>query len=486
MDFAAHQQRRLQRVLQAGARLTSRPMSTVQLRRVLVVDDEENIRHMLATVLRAEGYEVTRAASAQEAEQLLGQQPFDVMLSDIRMPRVDGLELLDRVQQTSPQLVVVMMSAYGNVDTAIEAMKRGAYDYIAKPFKPDEITLLLRKAEERERLKRENLSLRSDLKKIRQRGMGKMVGHSAPMQHIFRTISKIAEYKTTVLIQGESGTGKELVARAIHENSPRSAQRFVAVNCGAIPENLLESELFGHRKGAFTDASHDKRGLFEEAHNGTLLLDEVGELPLALQVKLLRVLQEEEVRPVGGTRDTKVDVRVVASTVRDLAAEVEAGTFREDLFYRLNVLPLSIAPLRDRSEDIPALVEHFIDHHNARLGMRREGIAPDALKLLLEYSWPGNVRELENTVEHAMVLSDTQLVEAAGLPEKIRTSHDPIQLSLLSGELSIKKTTRIIEQELIRRALKQTGGNRTSAAKLLELSSRALLYKIKEYGISDL
>ena len=460
-------------------------MAIIQLKKVLVVDDEENIRHMLATVLRSEGYDVTRAASAEEAEDLLRSQQYDVVLSDIRMPRVDGLELLDRIQQKYPDMVVVMMSAYGTVDTALEAMRRGAYDYIAKPFKPDEVILLLRKAEERERLKRENLSLRLE-KNLLQGGMGKMVGRSECMQEVFKTIYKIAEYKTTVLIQGESGTGKELVARAVHDNSPRADCAFVAVNCGAIPENLLESELFGYCKGAFTDASRDKNGLFTEAHTGTLFLDEIGELPLNLQVKLLRALQEEEIRPVGGTRDIKVDVRVVAATVRDLSEEVDAGSFREDLYYRLNVLPLTIPPLRERIEDVRALAEHFIDRNNVRLGMQCDGISPDALKLLLKYTWPGNVRELENTIEHAMVLAESSIIELESLPEKIRQSSDRIRKTLLSGELSIKKTTRIVEEELIRRALKKTGGNRTNAAKILEISHRALLYKIKEYGLSDL
>ena len=458
-----------------------------ELKRVLVVDDEENIRLMLGTVLGQEGHEVVVADSAQQALKAMAKEPFDVVLSDIRMPRLSGLELLDQVQQLYPQTVVIMMSAYGSVDTAIEAMKRGAYDYIAKPFKADEIVLLLRKAEERERLKRENVKLRSEVERIRGGGnLGKMVARSPGMQEVFKTIRKIAEYKTTVLIQGESGTGKELVARAIHDLSPRVDGPFVPVNCGAIPENLLESELFGHRKGAFTDATRDKKGLFSEAHGGTLFLDEIGELPLNLQVKLLRALQEEEIRRVGDTRDIKVDVRVIAATVRDLAADVKSGRFREDLFYRLNVFPLVIPPLRERMTDVPPLVEHFITLNNIRLGMKLEGICQDAMKILMDHPWPGNVRELENTIEHAMVLSEMTQIVAENLPVKIRESKDRIRLTLLSGELSIKKTTRIIEEELIRRALKHTSGNRTAAAKVLEISHRALLYKIKEYGISDL
>ena len=455
-----------------------------QLQRVLVVDDEENIRHMLGAVLGQEGYDVVVASSAAQALEAMAQQTFDVLLSDIRMPRQGGMELLEDVQQRYPGTVVIMMSAYGSVDTALEAMKHGAYDYIAKPFKPDEVVLLLRKAEERERLKRENVKLRSEVERIKGRAaLGKMVARSAAMEEIFKTVRKIAEYKTTVLIQGESGTGKELVARAIHELSPRGEAPFVPVNCGAIPENLLESELFGHRKGAFTDATRDKKGLFSEADGGTLFLDEIGELPFNLQVKLLRVLQEEEIRPVGETRDVSVDVRVVAATVRELADDVKDGRFREDLFYRLHVLPVTVPPLRERMEDVPPLVEHFVELNNVRLGMDLAGPTQEALGLMMDYPWPGNVRELENTIEHAMVLSESDHIEAENLPPKIRESKDRIRLTLLSGELSIKKTVRIIEEELIRRALKHTNGNRTAAAKVLEISHRALLYKIKEYGV---
>jgi two-component system, NtrC family, response regulator AtoC len=460
------------------------PQSEPQLRRVLVVDDEENIRLVLAAVLHREGYLVTVAGSAKEALGALEQQPFNVILSDIRMPKISGMDLLDTVQAHHPQTVMIMMSAYGSIDTAIEAMKRGAYDYIAKPFKADEVVLVLRKAEERERLKQENLKLRTDLVKVRYGGFGKMVARSAMMEEIFKTIRKIAEYKTTVLIQGESGTGKELIARAIHDSSPRASRPFVPVNCGAIPENLLESELFGHVKGAFTDANRDKKGLFAEADGGTLFLDEIGELPLNLQVKLLRALQEEEIRRLGDTGDTKIDVRVVAATVRDLTLDAREGRFREDLFYRLNVLPIVIPPLRERIEDVPPLVEHFVARNNARLGLQIRSVSPEALKVMMDYPWPGNVRELENTIEHAMVLAETLVIESDSLPGKVRESQDRIRMTLLSGELSIKKTTRVIEEELIRRALKRTGGNRTSAAKILEIRHRALLYKIKEYGIT--
>jgi two-component system response regulator AtoC len=362
-------------------------------------------------------------------------------------------------------------------------MKAGAYDYVQKPFKPDEIVLALKKAEEREALRRENRVLRDEIRK--EHRFEDILAKSGKMQDIFRTITKISEYKTTVLITGESGAGKELVARAIHRRSKRNGP-FVAVNCGAIPENLLESELFGHKKGAFTDAIQDRRGLFEEATGGTLFLDEIGELPLALQVKLLRVLEDEKIRRLGETRDLQVDVRIVTATHRDLPAETKAGRFREDLFYRLNVLPIHCPPLRDRREDIPLLIDHFLARNNARLGTSIRGLDTEARRLLYEYAWPGNVRELENTIERAMVLTEGDTITAQDLPERVREARDPVQMQLASGELSVKKTMRIIEEILIRRALQKTKGNRTRAAEILEISHRALLYKIKDYLIGDL
>ncbi len=451
------------------------------MRRVLVVDDEENLRLVVRSFLRRDGYEVEVAGNGEEALKLLESFGPDFVLTDVRMPKMGGLDLLSTLKAKGADVTVIVMSAYGSLDLAIEAIKAGAYDYIAKPFKPEELLLTLRKAEEREALKRENRALKQEIREKAK--FEQLLSKSPEMQNVFKTIAKVADFKTTALITGESGVGKELVARALHHRSSRRNGPFVPVNCGAIPEPLLESELFGYRRGAFTDAVTDRSGLFEQAHGGTLMLDEIGELPLSLQVKLLRVLQEETIRRLGDTKDTKVDVRILAATHRDLAAETAAGRFREDLFYRINVLTIRIPPLRDRREDIPLLIEHFIARNNVRLSTTIRGISPEARKLLLEYSWPGNVRELENTIERAMVLSESDLISVDDLPERIREAHDPVQIQLASGELSIKKTTRVIEETLIRRALEKTRGNRTKAAEVLEISHRALLYKIKDYAI---
>jgi len=453
------------------------------MRRVLVVDDEENIRLVLRTLLRKHGYEVELADSGEAALALVDSFGPDVILTDVRMPRMGGLDLLATLKAKNVGATVIVMSAYGSIDLALEAIKAGAYDYLSKPFKPDEVVLALRKAEEREALRRENRALKEQIQKSAQ--FESMLAKSPQMVEVFRTVAKIADFKTTVLVTGESGVGKELVARAIHARASRKSGPFVAINCGAIPENLLESELFGYKKGAFTDATSDKRGLFEEANGGTLFLDEIGELPLNLQVKLLRVLQEETIRRLGDSKDMHVDVRIVAATHRDLAAEVKAGRFREDLFYRINVLHVAIPPLRERREDIPLLIDHFVARNNARLGTQIRGLSAEARKTLLEYGWPGNVRELENTVERAMVLCETDTIQASDLPERIREALDPVQVQLRSGELSIKKTVSAIERILIRRALQKTKGNRTRAAELLEISHRALLYKIKDYAIDE-
>jgi two-component system response regulator AtoC len=452
------------------------------MKRILVVDDEESLRVSLGALLGQRGYHVECSATAEDALALLSVPPgFDVVLTDIRMPGMDGVELSRRIAQQGIPTTVIAMSAYGSVDSAIEAMKAGAYDYITKPFKPDEVVLALAKAEERENLRRENARLRAEM--VSRHDFKGIIARSRAMDAVFRLISKVAEYRSTVLITGESGTGKELVAQAIHRASPWRDGPFVAVNCGAIPETLIESELFGHKRGAFTDAHADKPGLFAEAEGGTLLLDEIGELPLSLQVKLLRTLQEGTVRRLGDTKDMHIAVRIVAATVRNLEVEVRAGRFREDLFYRLNVLPVHLPSLRDRPEDIPLLTHHFIERCNARLGTKIQGLTHQAEKLLISYAWPGNVRELENTIERAMVLAEGDQLTVDDLPKQVKDLADPVRLSLGEGELSIKKTVRVIEEELIRRALAKTGGNRTAAARHLEISHRALLYKIKEYGV---
>jgi two-component system, NtrC family, response regulator AtoC len=454
-----------------------------RVRRVLVVDDEENIRVVLRTVLRRHGYEVEIADSGEQALDLIDSFGPDFVLTDVRMPRIGGLELLSTLRAKNHPATVIVMSAYGNVDLAIEAIQAGAYDYVQKPFKPDEVVLALRKAEERETLRRENRALKEAIRKEHQ--FESILAKSASMMAIFRTVQKVAEFKTTALVVGESGVGKELVARALHQRSNRTGA-FVALNCGAVPENLLESELFGHKKGAYTDAIADRRGLFEQAHDGTLFLDEVAELPVALQVKLLRVLQDERIRRLGESRDVQVDVRIIAATHRDLDKEVAAGRFREDLYYRLNVLLIQVPPLRERREDIPLLMDHFITRNNGRLGTQIRGLDAEARRALFEYAWPGNVRELENTIERAMVLCEGEVITTADLPPRLRQVQDPIRAQIDGDELSIKKATLVVESVLIRRALQKTRGNRTRAAELLEISHRALLYKLKDYGITDL
>lgn len=456
-------------------------------KRILIIDDEESFRHMLSIILGKEGYEVETASDGEEAIQKLTFSSFDQVLCDIRMPNMDGLEFLREVKKRGIETTIIMMSAYGTIDIAIEAMKLGAYDYISKPFKPDEIILTLKKAEEREQLRKENRLLRSEIQK--EYGFDNIVSKNEKMLKIFDTIKKVAPYKSTILITGESGTGKELVARALHFNSNRAGNPFIAVNCGAIPETLLESELFGHAKGAFTDAIRMKKGLFEEADGGTLFLDEVGELPPQLQVKLLRVLQEGEIRRIGEAKPIKVDVRIVAATVKDLAKEVSEGRFRDDLYYRLNVLAIHIPPLRERKEDIPLLVNHFIKKYSQSTNKNVIGIDSQALNALMNYKWYGNVRELENTIERAIVLADGNMIELAHLPTEIQDYKEEMEsavpVDIEEEDYSIKKATKILETNLIKKALKKSRGNHTQAAKLLEISHRALLYKIKEYGIDE-
>ena len=448
---------------------------------ILVIDDEPNLRHMLTKVLEKAGYTVSSAADGLAALSLTEANPFDLILCDIRMPGMDGLTFLKKITSKNLDLAIIMMSAYGSIDTAVDAMKLGAADYISKPFKPDEILLKLGQIEERNRLRQENIRLRHAIQETF--SFQNIVAKSESMRKIFDTIQKIADYKTTVLITGESGTGKELIAKAIHYNGERKHGPMVAVNCGGLPENLLESELFGHVKGAFTDARKDKKGLFQEASGGTLFLDEIAELPLLLQVKLLRVLEDEMVRPVGSTQSAKVDVRIVAASAEDLTEAVKRVTFRDDLFYRINVLSIHVPPLRDRKEDIPLLVNHFVEKLNKRLQKGIGGIRADALQALMEYPWPGNVRELENVIERTMVLTDQSEIHMEELPEEIHSgpaAREPYP----PGSISIKTNMRALEKTLIQRALQETGNNRTRAARLLEISHPTLLSKMKIYGIS--
>ncbi|MCH9682510.1 MAG: sigma-54 dependent transcriptional regulator [Deltaproteobacteria bacterium] len=448
------------------------------------------MRHMLSLLLGREGVQVETVASGEAAVARLEQdtgEPLDVVLTDVRMPGMGGLALVDWAREERPELTVIVMSAFGNVALAVDAMHRGAYDYVSKPFKQDEVVLTLRKAAERQRLRRENSTLRARLRErvADTERLGALLIHSAGMRRMARMVRKVAAFKTTVLVLGESGVGKELASRALHDESPRREGPFVAVNCGAIPETLLESELFGHRKGAFTDASADKRGLFEEAHTGTLFLDEIGELPPHLQVKLLRALQEGEIRRVGDNQPIAIDVRVVAATSRDLGQMVDSGEFRQDLYYRLAVMPIELPPLRERKEDVAPLVEHFVAATNARLGTSIEGVVEDAMAVLRAYDWPGNVRELENTIEHAAVMAEGPWIGLDALPDRTTASRSVGETHVLrfpKDDLSVKRAHRALEREFILRALDKTGGNRTHAAKLLELSHRALLYKIKEFG----
>jgi two-component system response regulator AtoC len=453
-------------------------------KRLLIVDDEENMRHMLQVMLQKAGYVVQTAADGVEGLEQIAKQDFDFVLCDLRMPNMDGMTFLERTKQTHPYQTVIMMSAYGTIDTALEAMMIGAYDYISKPFKQDEVLLTLKKAEERERLKRENIELQNRLRKIEQKySFGNIIARSEAMAHVFELVEKVAKHKTTILITGESGTGKDLIAKTVHSNGNRASIPMVSVNCGSIPENLLESELFGYKKGAFTDAVKDKPGLFEEADGGTIFLDEIGELPLSLQVKLLRVLQEEEISPLGSTVSKKIDVRVIAATSRDLQKEVDEGRFREDLFYRINVMKIHLPPLRERRGDIPLLVGYFINLFNQKLEKDIEGLSSQAMPILMAYSWPGNIRELENVIERAVLLGKGRWVTPTDLPRSITSVQHSSSSAAPEHTLSIKKASKALERDLIQKALDLTGGNRSKAAKILEISRPILISKIKQYGL---
>jgi len=455
--------------------------SPLQLR-ILVIDDEPEIRSSLKSVLETLGYLAETVADGEEGLLAIQKGGFDLVFCDLKLPGISGLDV---IKQRASNVPVILMTAYGSGDIATQAVRAGAFDYISKPFNTDDLIFTLRKFEEMERLRLENEALRSNLSE--KYSFKNIVAQSESFKEVFDTIKRLSPFNTTVMITGESGTGKELLARAIHESSPRRGKPFVAINCGAIPESLMESELFGHKRGAFTDASRDKKGLFEEAHGGTLFLDEVGELPLHLQVKLLRALQEQTIRRVGDENVISIDVRLISATLRNLEEDAAKGRFREDLLYRLNVVSIHLPALRDRPEDISLLVEHFLQKHGKRLGIGAKKVSPEIMKLLLQYEWRGNARELENCIERALVLSRGSEIDINSLPDQIaqRTPRQT-QRSVVDEDsnLSIKQRTTALEMDLIKRALQKTGGNRTHAAKILEISHRALLYKLKEYGLS--
>lgn len=445
-------------------------------RTILVIDDETGMRHMLRLVLEREGFQVVEAVDAESGLARLTIGDIDVALCDIRMPGMDGLGFLREVNKKKLKSTFIMMSAYGSIEMALECIKEGAYDYIAKPFKPDEVVLAVRKADERLRLIRENTLLKNRLN--RQNSDGKIIYRSKKMAEVLTLVSQAANVRSPVLITGETGTGKELIARALYNEGDRRDAPFVAVNCSAIAPNLIESELFGHVKGAFTGADRNRQGLFTEADGGTLFLDEIGELPLDLQPKLLRVLQEGEVRRVGESKSHKVDVRILTATARDMQVQVDEGLFRDDLFFRLAVVEVHVPSLRERREDIPLLAEHFITTICARDGRRTLGMTDAAIASLQDYSWPGNVRELENFMEKTIIFCREDVIDVEQMPWEFRRKARDTD-----DGLSLKEASERLEKEYIRKALTATGGNRTQAAKLLEISLRALQYKIKEYDL---
>jgi two-component system, NtrC family, response regulator AtoC len=450
--------------------------------RVLVVDDDAGLRKSLSLILEEAGHEGIFAAGAAEGLSIATLQHPDVILCDVRMPHMGGLEFLRRYQDSGGQALVLVMTAYGSFDLAVEAMRAGAYDYLPKPFGAEELLLTLRKAEEREQLRREVGRLREQVSTNER--FAEIVARSPSMRKALEVATKVARHDSPVLLTGETGTGKELVARLIHRESPRSHGPFVGVNCGAIPETLLESEFFGHVRGAFSGAHRDREGLFEAARGGTLFLDEVGELPTSLQVKLLRALQEGEVRAVGSDDNVRVDVRIISATNQDLEAASQSGRFRSDLYYRLSVVPIHLPSLVAREEEIPELAHHLLDRHARRLGLGTPRIGTDAMARLLSYSWPGNVRELENVLERALVLCDGDEIGTEALPQHVRTP-GPADADGRSDsqDLSVKRRTAALEKHLIQLALERTAGNRTQAAELLDLSPRALRYKVQDYGI---
>jgi two-component system response regulator PilR (NtrC family) len=456
-------------------------------KKILVVDDEPGLRKMLEILFRREGFEVVTAPGCRSALESIQQspQPFPVVLTDLAMPDGSGLEVLAAAKQRSPNTEVVLITAHSTVENAIAAMRSGAYDFVTKPFEPAELTALVAKALEKQALVSENQRLRAQ---VSHHADADVVGRSSAMRQLLELAERIAPTRTTVLITGESGTGKERVARAIHDRSDRRTKPFLVVNCGALPEALMESELFGHEKGAFTGAQSRHRGLFRDADGGTVLLDEVGELPLNLQVKLLRVLQQRAVRPVGATQETPIDVRLLAATNRDIEQAVQRGSFRQDLYYRLNVIRLVLSPLRDRREDIPLLAERFVRRFAEEMGKEVGGFTPDALRALERHAFPGNVRELENVIERAVALAAGRSIGLGDLPPEISGSAGeaaPALLSLPAQGCQLDEVMNEVERRLLLEALERSGGVRKQAAKLLGITFRSLRYRLQKHALEE-
>jgi len=452
--------------------------------RILVVDDERSMREFLEIFFRREGYEVATAESVEQALLAVEADDYDLVITDIQMPDRSGLELLHEVREVSPETPVIMITAFATTENAIAAMKEGAHDYITKPFKVDEIAVVVEKALEKKNLAFENRRLRTQLRgQVRSR---QLVGTSEVMQRVYGLVAQVAETKTNVMICGESGTGKELVARAIHDQSDRAQQPFVAVNCAAIPENLLESELFGHVRGSFTGAVQNKSGLFEMADGGTLFFDEIGELSPPLQVKLLRAIQDKSIRRVGGTGDRRVDVRIIAATNRRLEEEVASGRFREDLYYRLNVIEIELPPLRERVDDVPLLLHHFVEKYASELGRAIRGVTDEVLEILSRYPFPGNVRELENIVERAVALARGDVIDREALPPTVLQPRESAHRSQIPAEgIDLDQTLNAYERSLIREALERSGGVKKRAAQLLGISFRSFRYRLEKLGLED-
>jgi two-component system response regulator AtoC len=454
---------------------------------VLIVEDETDLREAIVEMLTHDGFDVDSAASGEEASEMLSQTPYDVLLTDLMMPGKNGIELIEEALFKYPQIIALLMTGHGSIDSAVEAIRKGASDYLAKPFKLIELAPRMRKGLKERDLRFENQYLREQLKD--RYSFGSIVGCGRPMKKIFELIEAVAGLNTTVLVQGETGTGKELIAKAIHFNSPRRNQKLVSINCGAIPENLLESELFGHVKGAFTGAIQTRVGRFEQADGGTLFLDEIGNMPPSLQVKLLRVLQEREFERVGGNSTIKVDVRIIAATSTNLTDMVQKGAFREDLFYRLNVIPINLPPLRDRREDIPLLIPRFLEQFTQTHGMEPKTLAADVIKALMAYSWPGNVRQLENIIERMVALTGARTsISVEDIPNEIANRADelvPRIIEIPDEGINFQNVVTGMERDLIVQSLQKTGGNKKLAAELLNLKRTTLIEKIKRIGLEQ-